>query len=1451
MLIAQARLQWNCLTCRNSSLSAVGWLESHRAQRQLQVRIILLALTHTEFLAVSWSPKGKQLALGLQSGDIVCFSPSATATPKSSIPRPPSANNMSVISVHWLSTSSFHTIYAPPGQLTPDVEQFHFHVSLDSKSNSAQAIKFNNPYLPFPGLRPPGEFLVSLRAWNPSKVLLFIGDSTSSDIGLIGSVADDSGEHWHNLALEETSTPSLPLDKDQNDTILLGMDVDLTSGDSYHHSTASGEALELPAHPILYVYASDGTILGWHVLNVSGVPYPGMIAALSASTSTLTVPSVPSSIVRELSSDMQTTPAISPITPASAEAAAMKPPSSGFGQPSTFGAHGSAFGQSSAFGQTQFGFGQQPTPVFGEASSFGQSATTPTFGSTSTPSLFGQPSQPTFESTTSIGGFGAFSSTAPAKFGEPTFGFGGPPQATPTLPSSTSVPEESMGADDVPSFDGLGLGSANPQDVDSKPSIFGKPSVPVSSTQQSADGSLLKPGTGFGTFASFDQKSPFATATAFSSAQQSTATFGFGGFASGNQSAFAMAASKTGPSTKPVWATGDSSKPPESSPFGAPTNAFGQPAASSEPKTPSATPQTTPSAFVKPGTFGQIPKDSPFFAPKPPESKPVSTYALSATPVSMPPRVGSAPTFGVSSMPGAELQKSQVADSKPSIFGKTSFPVPTGQQSTDGSLIRPGTGFGALAEEKSSFAKPSAFSSAQQPTTASGFGAFASNAQSAFAAAASRNGPSAQPVWATGDSSKPAAESSEPKTPSDMPPKTTETSITPPPFTPTLAFSTASQIAARDYISRDDDSRSPSPAPVQSEVTTSVFSSSGPGPKTGAFSNLQTTPSAFVKPASSVFGELPKDSPFFAPKPPESKPMSAFALAATSSTPTSTPPKGSTAQPTFGATSMPGGASKSAFPPVAAAPAQPAAVSSASAFSAFSSGGGGFAAFSSGGTKSFSDLLRSTEEGKPSKAEPSEVIPTKPAQPAPQPPVSTTPAKEPPKPPSPPAETPQPEEEVSKTAEVTTNKVSVEPKEKAAETILVQEPSLESISSSTTSSFVKVSAEEEVEVEEGTTGEGELPEYAESLPSSEAPSESDESKEEEPELSEGEEYEPSEEEESEVSEEEATEESSVASDKGEAEEQAQKESEPTEIPLPTTPAFTRSPSTTPKAELPKISVSVSPPPQTPSPSIVPRMSPVRDLGTTPPGSPVKDTPPAPVQVPVPTLKASPPPSSPFSLAPRSNNNRPIRSSPLASSSLVLESEVEKLPVVSKSAPPTLVAQPAAPKPLFGQWTPPLPAQPTDDSTRPRTPPISSLFSTPGEKSASSIFAPPPTTPATAQSVFTPPSKVATTTMAPTTTPGPSAPMFSLPTNFSSFAPSTAMPSIRGPSLTPPLTKTPSPVPTPTPTPEQGMQAECVLLVTALGKELEDVGFCLSIAIVRLTFTLSCSLSNLRQRLRLR
>ena len=89
--------------------------------------------------------------------------------------------------IQWLSNTEFHGIYAPAGPLAPDSEQTHFILTLEAKANLAGDIKLTTPYLPFPGLRPPSSFVVTLKNWEPARLLLFVGDSTSSDIGLIGN----------------------------------------------------------------------------------------------------------------------------------------------------------------------------------------------------------------------------------------------------------------------------------------------------------------------------------------------------------------------------------------------------------------------------------------------------------------------------------------------------------------------------------------------------------------------------------------------------------------------------------------------------------------------------------------------------------------------------------------------------------------------------------------------------------------------------------------------------------------------------------------------------------------------------------------------------------------------------------------------------------------------------------------------------------------------------------------------------------------------------------------------------------------------------------------------------------------------------------------------------------------------------------------------------------------
>ncbi|KAI6108861.1 hypothetical protein EV401DRAFT_402739 [Pisolithus croceorrhizus] len=1330
--------------------------------------------------AISWSPKGKQLALGMQGGDIVTYNPIDTATPKCSIPRPPSANGMSVISVHWLSTCSFHAIYAPAGKLAPDSEQAHFHVSLDSKANSAQDLRFNPPYFPFPALRPPGSFAVILKNWDPYKAILFLGDSTSSDIGVIGAITDGLNEHWHNLSLEETSTPNLPLDKDQNDTVLIGHELDLTNTESYRHTTASGEPLDLPPPPIMYAYASDGTVLGWYLLNTSGNVYHGMVKQTAAKETTMSLepPPVATSIRRAPSTDMQTTPSVSPSAPVSEaipfgqqtstpHQPAVPVPSA----PSGLALQTSPFGTPSSSAFTQ-------TPTFGQ-SSFDRLAA-------SASSAFSQASPPTFGSASATSGFGAFSSPAPAKFGPSGFGFGfgSPDQSSsvasaPTAPDrSSEISQEDGMVEDGPSLDGLGLGGlSGTRDADSKSSIFGNTATPTSFQQPSSSGGnegLIKSGVGFG--AALDQNSPFAKPSSFASGP------------SLGQSTFGQTSA---------------------SPFATSKLAFGQ------------------TGFEQPA-FGQ------------------SGFGQ--------------PAYG------------QLA------FGQTGL----GENQTVGS--------GGVAFGKSSFGSPSTTRSPPDVPAAStsggAFGAFAMDGTTAFAAFADKV---AKPVWAVSEEQK-----NPPEKPRALFGPSTSSLVTAP--EPALAKAEPARIigeqtkptaalpsllfSARESALRQPESRSPSPIgdrPSSSPTTTpkpampAASFGSGDVPKfTTTTTTTTTTPTSTLKPATGFLGGMPKESPFFPPKQTEPKSVSAFALSGTPAALT-TPTKPSVAAPTFGAPSIPSTTPRSVF----GTPAFPSSTTptttttmttppapATGAFSSFASGGG-FSAFAGSGTKSFSDLLKSggqepVKEGsvfsatltKEVREEVSLTSTTPISTPVPTPAKEVKRVKEGvsvPLTPSVSVSLSKPAEElpsvleVSKPVpEISTEALKSEDKIEQGKPATLLEPSFEIISSSTTSSFVDVSLGEGGREGEGKviqeTAEPDGEEEDESrLFLSDVPSESEEESE----------LETEEEEESEKRSE---------GEEGQEEDQEEEEINPTDVPLPSTPTLSatavRSRSTTPKAELPKLAVSdspsPSPSPQSPTTS-VPRVSPIRELGTTtPPSSPVKEA--ERIALSVPVSKPPLPAGSPFNLPPRvGTNNRPIRSSPLASTPLVGELDTLASPTPpppSKSTPPVAAAP-------VDQWR----ASVKNEEIESLLPEASTLLSAVGSESrpafgVTPLPAPAPTTPAplclasfsapTVLSSFVTSPPASTLFGTPAKTPPPPEPItpFTLPSSPLSTSslqsvgitpPSAGILPVSGAPVAgfshpvsmfpPPVTPVSTP---PTLTPEQGMQAECLNLLSALTEEFESL-----------------------------
>ncbi|KAI9001521.1 hypothetical protein BD414DRAFT_432167 [Trametes punicea] len=911
----------------------------------------------TRPLSVSWSPKGKQIALGLESGEVVTFSPTETSSAKSIVPRPPAADGQSVISAVWLSNSEFHTIYVPAGHLSPDVEQSHYILSLDSKANMAGDVKLTTPYLPFPGLRPPGSFIVVLRNWEPSRLLLFIGDSTSSDIGLIGSLSESGVsqlDSWYNLTLEETSTPSVPLDADMNETVLLGLDLDLTNDKPFEYTGPSGEVTEVPPTPIVYLYASDGTLTGWHIVQTRGMAYPGMVAPSAAPpTTSPTVATLAStSPAPQIGFASPAAPAVGPSQPSAFGSTSTSPgPAVGFGAFS---------GGQARFGTTGFGFGVQTSPT--------QSLQAPPL---STPSMSVEMASANEDSMVS----------------ETDTGLGGMSLGG----DDTSQPKPGTGTNSM-------FGSFGSNQQTTSTSAFGGGAT-ASPTFTAFGAGPIKPATGFGAFAG-SGASAFGASSAFGGG----GAFGSGGAFGGSTSAFAKSPTTGGETSKPVT-TGsepastfgqssfgaDAAKPAfGQSSFGKP--AFGQPAFGSSSFGATTTPAKPPTS----GAFGSGAGGFAAFASAPasfasaaqqttPDSKPAwssdapqaeqklqgaqSADSGSSSSAFAPSKPAEATPSAPASTGGAFAglgQSSQSSAFGKSVFGQSSFGQSSFGQPAFGQSAFGKSGFGQPTTPSPTFPKPVSAT----PSTG-GFAGFANASPSTFTAAASQQSVSneSKPVWATPATDKPKGEEAKPAfgTASSAPSASNSPQVS---SASAVAASTTPAVSPEKPAGPATPVATP-PATPDNKPTAEPTPSTAPATSAagGAFSGLTTSTTGFPKLQTGfgAFGSTTSTSSPFMQKPATtSQPSALFGQTSFGAATARSEDKDGTTKPAaaFGSPSPLGQTSLFGKPGLGSSPSpflKPVTAPATSAFSAFSSASSPFAAAAGAPKKSFGDMLREKE----------------------------------------------------------------------------------------------------------------------------------------------------------------------------------------------------------------------------------------------------------------------------------------------------------------------------------------------------------------------------------------------------------------------------------------------------------------------------------------------------------
>ncbi|OAQ97674.1 hypothetical protein LLEC1_01906 [Akanthomyces lecanii] len=399
---------------------------------------------------ISWSAKGKQLCAGLADGSIHQITPEGQD--KAEIPKPPSLGDCHVTSLTWLENNLFLAVHSGSDSQPASI----YHIISREPPSSFKFQRIADPVEPFSDKRPHHSIL-RLRNFDPDlQDLLMVASTASTDVGLLTrskkALANDwqagqvTGVFTTTELLDDTRRPTLPMTESMDDSVPVGVSLDLSSKEKVYRPLPSDEEVNESPSPLpgLWVLTHEGILCAWWFVYEDsikqGTTYSGL--AIAVDSATMPPPAQPAS----------TTPAASPFAPGklSATFGSPSPAAPAFGSSSALGQKSSPWASggaatatpsqtgSAAFGQSSFGNTQStPAPAFGKPSSlgFGQSSqlgmrtspwsagganSTPAFGQSSFGSLANKNNQSPFgkaaasngnessSTNTTAGGFSGF-----------------------------------------------------------------------------------------------------------------------------------------------------------------------------------------------------------------------------------------------------------------------------------------------------------------------------------------------------------------------------------------------------------------------------------------------------------------------------------------------------------------------------------------------------------------------------------------------------------------------------------------------------------------------------------------------------------------------------------------------------------------------------------------------------------------------------------------------------------------------------------------------------------------------------------------------------------------------------------------------------------------------------------------------------------------------------------
>lgn len=201
--------------------------------------------------AVGWSPKGKQLTVGLADGTLSLFKPDLT--PVRVISRPPMEDIGPVLSITWFSNTEFFISYRNEAE-----EGGHVMMYVNApKAKEPRFVLYEYLCNYNQGSQPAMFYPAYFAEW----CVLCVLSSRAIQLGVLGR--PEGGEGWCEYEIEEGSRAEVHNISVTEETFPLGLGVDFTSQKVFINKDQSTTG---PC-PVIYTLSTGGELNMFHVVN--------------------------------------------------------------------------------------------------------------------------------------------------------------------------------------------------------------------------------------------------------------------------------------------------------------------------------------------------------------------------------------------------------------------------------------------------------------------------------------------------------------------------------------------------------------------------------------------------------------------------------------------------------------------------------------------------------------------------------------------------------------------------------------------------------------------------------------------------------------------------------------------------------------------------------------------------------------------------------------------------------------------------------------------------------------------------------------------------------------------------------------------------------------------------------------------------------------------------------